>query len=73
MLVHDPTKRVTTFCFNTLKSVIINQFVPPTFCLCFAFTGVNFRGMLHYVCDVWPMTKTSVDQSELVNVGPQTD
>ena len=23
-----------------------------TFCLCFAFTGVNFRGMLHHVCYV---------------------
>ena len=33
-------------------SVLINQFVLPTFCLCFAFTGINFRGMLHHVCDV---------------------
>ena len=33
-------------------SVLVNQFVPPTFCLCFAFTGVNFRGMLHHVSDV---------------------
>ena len=53
-------------------SVLINQFVPPTFCLHFAFTGINFRGMLHHVCDV-PMTKTWVDQSELVNVGAQID
>ena len=28
--------------------------------------------MLHHVCDV-PMTKTCEDQSELVNVGAQTD
>ena len=33
-------------------SVLINQFGPPTFCLYFAFTGINFRGMLHHVCDV---------------------
>ena len=31
--------------------VLINQFVPLTFCLYFAFTGINFRGMLHHVCD----------------------
>ena len=30
----------------------LNQFVPPPFCLCFPFTGINFRGMLHHVCDV---------------------
>ena len=36
--------------FN-ISSMLINQFVPPTFCLCFAFS-VNFRGMLHHVCDV---------------------
>ena len=35
-----------------LLSVLINQFMPPTFCLCFAFTGIKFRGMLHHVCDV---------------------
>ena len=34
------------------RRVLINQFVPPTFCLCFAFTDVNFRGMLHHVFDV---------------------
>ena len=33
------------------KSVLINQIVSPTFCLCFASTGINFRGMLHHVCD----------------------
>ena len=38
------------------RGVLINQFVSPTFCLCFAFTGINFRGML---------------QSELVNVEAQ--
>ena len=35
-----------------LQSVLINQFVPPTFCLYFAFTGINFQGILHHVCDV---------------------
>ena len=34
------------------RSVLINQFVLLTFCLCFCFTGINFRGMLHHVCDV---------------------
>ena len=33
-------------------SVLINQFVASTFCFCFSFTGINFRGMLHHVCDV---------------------
>ena len=50
MLVHDPKERETTFCFNSLQSVLINQFVPPpTFCLCFPFTGINFRGILNRV------------------------
>ena len=53
-------------------SVLINQFAPPTFCLYIAFTGINFRGMLHHVCDV-TMRKILVDQSELVNVGAQID
>ena len=35
-----------------LQSVLINQFVPSTFCLFFAFTGMNFRGILHHVFDV---------------------
>ena len=52
--------------------MLINQFVPPTFCLFFAFSGMNFRGLLHHVCDV-AMTKTFVDQSELVNIGAQID
>ena len=52
--------------------MLINQFVPPTFCPCFAFTGMNFLGMLYHVCDVL-MTKTCVDQSELVDVGAQID
>ena len=56
--------------FNN-KSVLINQF-QPTFCLCFVFTSINFRGIFYYVCDV-TMTKTCVDQSELVNVGAQID
>ena len=32
-------------------SVLINQFVPSAFYLCFVFTRINFRGMLHHVCD----------------------
>ena len=52
--------------------MLIDQFVPQTFCLCFAFTGINFRDMLHHVCDV-AMTKKYVEQSELVNVGAQID
>ena len=47
--------------FLLLWSVLINHFVPQTFCLCFAFTGIYFRGMSY------------VDQSELVNVGAQID
>ena len=53
-------------------SVLINQFVPPTFFLCFTFTGINFRVMLHHVCDL-PLTKTYADQSEIVNVRAQID
>ena len=54
---------------NVTTSMLLNQFVPPTFGLCFAFTGIDFRGMLH----PWPMTETCVDQSELVDVGAQID
>ena len=32
--------------------VLINQFVTPTFCLYFTFSGINFRDMLHHVCDM---------------------
>ena len=46
--------------------------VPPTFCHWFVLTDVNFRGMLHHVCDV-PMIKECADQSEVVNVGIQID
>ena len=42
----------SSFCKFTDKSVSINQFVLQTFRLCFAFTGINFRDMLHHVCDV---------------------
>ena len=52
------------------QSVLINQFIAPTFCVCFAFTGINFRGITFLT---WPMRKTCVDQSELVNVGAQID
>ena len=55
-----------------LKTVLINQLVSLTFCLCFSFTGINFRGMLHHVCDV-SMTKACMDLSELVNEGAQID
>ena len=54
------------------NTVLINQFVRPTFCLCSAFVDINFRGMLHHICDM-PMTKTCVNQSEVVNVGAQID
>ena len=45
-----------------LMSVLI---VPLNFCLCFAFTGINIRGMLHHVCDV--------DQLEPANGRAQND
>ena len=45
------TKNVKILKFQ-YKSVLINQFVLPTFCLCFPFTGINFRVMLHHICDV---------------------
>ena len=35
-----------------IKSELINQFVPPSFLSLFAFTDINFRGMLHHACDV---------------------
>ena len=35
-----------------IQNVLINQFVPSTFCLCFAFTGKNFRDVLHQVCEI---------------------
>ena len=40
------------FHYDLFKSVLINQLVPPSFRLCFAFTGINFRGMLHHICDI---------------------
>ena len=43
-------KKITQL--NTQSSVLVHQFVSPTFCLCFAFTGINFRGMFHHVSDV---------------------
>ena len=55
-------QNVENFIFHAVKnvewitdlrlSVLINQFVAPIFCLCFASTGINFRGMLHHVYDV---------------------
>ena len=53
------------------KRLLINQFVPSTFCLCFAFTGINFRGMLHHVCDV--AYDENMCGPELVNVRAQID
>ena len=42
----------TSWITDLRLSVLINQFVAPIFCLCFASTGINFRGMLHHVYDV---------------------
>ena len=56
-----------------LWSMLINQFVPPTFCFCFAFTGVNFRGICYTTFVTLPKTKTCVDQSELEQAGAQID
>ena len=52
-----------------ILSVLINQFVTPTFCLCFPFTGINLPSMLHHVCDV----SFNENQSELINVGAKID
>ena len=49
-------------------SVLSDQFVLPTFCLCFPFSDINFRVTLHQVV-TYPMKKTGVNQLELVNVG----
>ena len=35
-----------------IKSVLINQFVPQTYCFCFTLTDINFGGTLHHVCDM---------------------
>ena len=43
----------------------------PLLCYTFA-TGINFQDMLHHVCDV-AYDRHSVGQSELVNLGTQTD
>ena len=50
---------------------LINSFAPPTFYICFAFTGINFRSKIMFV--TWSMTKTCLDQPEFVNVGAQID
>ena len=55
--------------FTSRKSVLVNEVVPQTFCLCFLLTDVAFRGMFV----TWVMTKTEVDQSELINVRAQID
>ena len=55
--------------FTSRKSVLVNEVVPQTFCLCFLLTDVAFRGMFV----TWVMTKTEVDKSELINVRAQID
>ena len=57
---------------KSIESVLINQFMPPTSCLDFSFTGINFGDMLHHICDL-AMMKTGVDQPKLVNAGAQID
>ena len=50
-------KNFNLFC-NSFKArekdrqVVIYQFVPPTFCFCICFTGINSRGMLDHAYDV---------------------
>ena len=57
LIIHNEYIRTTQMLL--LWSVLTNQFVPPTFSLCFSFAGINFLGMLHHVCDV-AMTKIGV-------------
>ena len=52
--------------------MLIDQFVSPNFCLCFAFTGINFRDMLHHICGV-AYDENLCGPLELVNVGAQID
>ena len=47
--------------------MLIDQFVLPTICLCFAFTGIISEAFF-IMFVTWPMAETCVDQSELVNV-----
>ena len=52
ILLERKIERGSTTTKTLFLSVLINQFVPPTFCLCFVFTCINFQGMLHTVCDM---------------------
>ena len=38
--------------YPTKNAMIINQFAPQNFCLCFVFTGIYFWDMLRHVCDI---------------------
>ena len=55
------------------KSVLMNQFVSLIFCLCFVFTGIILRGMLHHVCDeaydenVWTNQNSWMWEHKLIN------
>ena len=51
---------------------LINQFVTPTFYLYFAFSGINFRDMLHHVCDM-TYDENMSRPIRTVNVGAQID
>ena len=55
--------------FSSRKSLLINEVVSQTFSFCFLFTDINFRCMFV----TWVMTKSGVDQSELINVVAQID
>ena len=79
--IFQPSCYTTIFSFNhdrnplryALYPIYLSCFIILLPLLFYTFaTGINFRDMLHHVCDV-PMTETCVDQSELVGVGTQTD
>ena len=53
-------------------SVLLINLCPQLFSYVFVSTGINFRGMLHHVCDM-PLTKTCLDQLELVNIEAKID
>ena len=52
MLRKDKMILSLKFYFRLVYTVLTDQVVLPTFCLCFVFTGLNFWGMLHHVCGV---------------------
>ena len=79
--IFQPSCYTTNFSFNhdrnppcyALYPIYLSCFIILLPLLFYTFaTGINFRDMLHHICDV-PMTETCVDQSELVGVGAQTD